>query len=85
MKPNFIAIVLYPFFFVGFLGLPIWKGRYMQLFQRINADFSMGMGWGGGVSMICYMSWLTVSIFICYVLFIYLFFIFIIIIVNFRI
>ena len=88
MKPSFIAIVLYPFFFVGFSGLPIWKGRYMQLFQRINVDFSMGMGWGGEgegsliFSMICYMSWLTVSIFICYVLFIYLF---IIIIVNFRI
>ena len=48
MKPSFIAIVLYPFFFVGFSGLPIWKGRYMQLFQRINVDFSMGMGGGGG-------------------------------------
>ena len=48
MKPSFIAIVLYPFFFVGFSGLPIWKGRYMQLFQRINVNFPMGMGWVGG-------------------------------------
>ena len=50
----------------------------MQLFQRINVNFSMGMGWVGGggeesliFSMICYMSWLIVSIFIYYVLFIY--------------
>ena len=46
MKPSFIAIVLYPFFFVGFSGLPIWKGRYMQLFQRINVDFFVGIGYG---------------------------------------
>ena len=46
MKPSFIAIVLYPFFFVGFLGLPIWKGRYMQLFQRINVHFFVGIGYG---------------------------------------
>ena len=39
MKPSFTAIVFYPFFFVGFSGLPIWKGRYMQLFQSINIDF----------------------------------------------
>ena len=33
LKPSFIV---YPFFFVGFSGIPICKGRYMQLFQRIN-------------------------------------------------
>ena len=80
MKPSFIAIVLYPFLFVSFSRLPIWKGRYMQLFQRINVVFFVflfvGIGYGVGeeesliYSMICYMSWLTVSIFICY-LFIY--------------
>ena len=89
MKPSFIAIVLYPFFFVGFSGLPIWKGRYMQLFQRINVDFSMGMGWvgvvggGGGIFILHDLLYeLINSINIHLSCFIYLFFI---IIVNFRI
>ena len=72
---NLFSLPLFsiPFFFVGFSGLPIWKGRYMQLFQRINVDFFVGIGYGvvGGILM-CYMSWLIVSIFISYVLFIYL-------------
>ena len=79
MKPSFIAIVLYPFFFVGFSGLPICKGRDIcNYFKGLMLIFFMGIGYGvggGGIFnllMICYMSLLTISIFICFVLF-YLF------------
>ena len=71
---NLVSLPLFciPFSLLVFQGYPFEKVDICNYFKGLMSIFLwvLGMGWWGGI-LICYMSWLIVSIFIYYVLFIY--------------